>query len=76
VTLMLAPLFPGWNIRGYFGQKKFAFEVTTWLLNASWGEPPSGLQGAGVVAPLRPPPLILLGNAAMPLPKVDELKPA
>jgi hypothetical protein len=76
LTLMLSPLSPGWNLRGYFGQKKFAFEVTTWLLNASWDDPPNGLHGAGVVAPLKPPPVVLLGSAALQLPKVNEPNPA
>jgi hypothetical protein len=56
LTLMLTPLHPGWNLLGYFGQKKFAFDVTSWLLNASWGDPPSGSQCAGVGALLKPPP--------------------
>ena len=76
LTLMLAPLNPGWNLRGYFGQKKFAFDVTTWLLNASWGDPPSGSQDAGVGARLKPPPLVLLGTAAKSHPKPDDHKSA
>jgi len=73
LTLMLAPLHPGWNLLGYFGQKKFAFDVTSRLLNASWGDPPSGFQCAGVGAPLKRPPLVLLGSAAKRLPNADDL---
>lgn len=32
LTLMLAPLHPGWNLLGYFGQMKFAFDVTSWVM--------------------------------------------
>jgi hypothetical protein len=74
LTLMLAPLRPRWGLRGLFGQKAFAFSVVTWLLNASWGDPGSGLQDAGVAAPLRPPPLALIAGAARALPIPDDRK--
>jgi hypothetical protein len=76
ITLMLAPMRPRRTFRGLFGQKKFDFAVVTWLLNASWGDPDNGLQGGGVVARLKPPPLTLVGSIARAFPPTDDDKGA
>jgi hypothetical protein len=74
LTMMLVPLKSRWSLAGLFGKKKFCFSVSAWLQNASWDEPKEGEQGAGRVAPLKPPPLLLLEGAAMPLPRSNYAK--
>ena len=69
LRLILSPERSGWNLRAWFGKKKFIVAVTACLLSLNGLKLGDDLQGGGVLAPLIPPQPTLIAAEAKELPK-------
>jgi len=72
VLLVLGRMRFEWKLRALFGRKKFVAAVVACLQRATRGDPDEGFEGAGVLAPLRPPPSVLSAAAATELPRAGD----
>lgn len=76
VLLVLGPMRFEWKLRALFGRKKFVAAVVACLQRATRGDADDGFEGAGVLAPLWPPPSELTAAAARDLPRPGDERAA
>jgi hypothetical protein len=75
MVLVVNRLGVGWRFHALFGRKKFEETVVASVKRAVGRDPDDGFEGAGVTAPLMPPPHFLTASVAMQIPKGDSPPP-